>query len=328
MKRKILILDHVTNPNIESEILGDEFDVTCLSLIPKEEQNQYLNSAQGLLVWHQEIDSELLNKLHNCKIIVRYGTGFDNVDLKVSRALGIDVCNTPDYGIDEVADATCAMILNFIRQIKYISNEYIKGKIEWAKPPQIELRRTSEHKLGVIGLGRIGSSVALKMKAFGISVGFYDPYASRGIEKSYGVKRFESLVELQRNSSIITVHTPLNSQTNSLIDEKFIANLNLRTILINNSRGGLFKNLDVLLDGLKSNQISFLGLDVAPEEPPNKNNNFFKALEDTTSEVSSRIILTPHLSYYSEQSWPEMRYKASLNIKNSLNGSTPLNIVN
>jgi C-terminal binding protein len=328
LKRKILILDHVTNPNIESEILGNEFDVTCLSLIPLEEQNQYVNSAHGLLVWHQEIDSDLLNKLHNCKIIVRYGTGFDNVDLKVSRALGIDVCNTPDYGIDEVADATCAMILNFIRQIKYMSNEYIRGNVEWAKPPRIELRRTSEHKLGVIGLGRIGSSVALKMKAFGISVGFYDPYVSRGIEKSYGIKRFESLEELQKNSSIITVHTPLTSETNSFIDENFISNLNLQTILINNSRGGLFKNLDILLDGLKSNQISFLGLDVVPEEPLNININFFKTLGDNSNEVSSRIILTPHLSYYSEQSWPEMRTKAALNVKNALNGSKPLNIVN
>jgi C-terminal binding protein len=328
LRRKILILDHISNPNIESEILGSGFDVSYLPLIPKEEQNQYLNSAQGLLVWHQEIDSELLNKLHNCKIIVRYGTGFDNVDLKVSRALGIDVCNTPDYGIDEVADATCAMILNFIRQIKYMSNEYIKENIEWAKPSQIDLRRTSEHKLGVIGLGRIGSSVALKMKSFGISVGFYDPYVSRGIEKSYGIKRFESLEGLQKNSSIITIHTPLTSQTNSLIDESFIANLNLQTILINNSRGGLFKNLDILLDGLKSNQISFLGLDVVPEEPPNINNNFFKALKDSSNDISSRIILTPHLSYYSEQSWPEMRTKAALNIKRALNGLTPLNIVN
>ena len=115
---------------------------------------------------------------------------------------------------------------------------------------------------------------------------------------------------------------------NSLIDESFIANLNLQTILINNSWGGLFKNLDILLDGLKSNQISFLGLDVVPEEPPNINNNFFKALKDSSNDISSRIILTPHLSYYSEQSWPEMRTKAALNIKRALNGLTPLNIVN
>ena len=323
-----MILDHVTNPDIELEIFGKEFDITCLSLIPEEEQNAYLNSAHGILVWHQEINSKILQQLRNCKIIVRYGTGFDNIDLEVSRTLGIDVCNTPDYGIDEVADATCSMILNFIRQISFTSNEYLKGNIEWARPSKFKLKRTSEHKLGIIGLGRIGSSVALKMKAFGISVGFYDPYISRGIEKSFGIKRFESLRELQKDSSIITLHTPLTSETISMIDEGFISNLNYQTILVNNSRGGLFKNLDILLDGLNSNKISFLGLDVVPEEPPNRKSRFFKILEDSSGDVSSRIILTPHLSYFSEQSWPEMRSKAAFNIKNTLNGLTPINIVN
>jgi phosphoglycerate dehydrogenase-like enzyme len=195
-------------------------------------------------------------------------------------------------------------------------------------PSEMALKRTSEHRLGIVGLGRIGSSVALKMKNFGIPTGFYDPYVSRGIEKSFAITRYESVRELQKNSSIITFHAPLTNETNSMIDEDFIENLNRNTILVNNSRGGLIKNLDILIAALNSNKISFLGLDVIPNEPLDKSSNFYKIMQVHSNQLSSRIILTPHISYYSEQSWVEMRTKAALNVKNTLNGNPALNIVN
>ena len=98
-----------------------------------------------LLVWHAEISSELIAQMPNCKLIVRYGTGYDNIDLEAARARGIKVCNNPDYGVDEVADTTCALILNAIRQISlYDSISKSEGAV-WGEPSKLTLMRSSSH---------------------------------------------------------------------------------------------------------------------------------------------------------------------------------------
>jgi lactate dehydrogenase-like 2-hydroxyacid dehydrogenase len=326
VKRVIVIIDRVDNPRIESEVFGAGYDLHCLNGNLGPENDDLLASADGILVWHNDLASEILDKFKNCKGIVRYGTGFDNIDLKYSRSLGIPVCNTPDYGVDEVADTACAMILNSVRQIKYYEKLLTAGKGTWGDSSDLKLLRTSDHALGIVGCGRIGTAVALRMKAFGLNIGFYDPYLARGYEKAIGIKRFESMDQLISESTIISFHTPLTNETAGIVNKDFINRLNDNTILINTARGPIISDLQAVIDGLNSKKILFLGIDVVPDESGDLSHNFFASWKD--SDLSARILVTPHSAYYSDSAFPEMRLKAALNLKGILEGANPVNLVN
>ena len=327
MKIKVYITDYVTVPKIEKKIFGDAFDIVCLNEENEKKFPKSIEDADAILVWHAKLTKYTFKKLRKCKIIVKYGTGYDNVNVNDCSLYNIPFCNTPDYGVEEVADSTCALILNSIRQIKLYDNLSKKSNLKWQRHSDFEIKRTNEHKLGIIGCGRIGTSVSIKMKSFGINVAFYDPHKPSGYEKSIGTKRFDSLKELFSLSSIISLHTPLNSETNGLINKRNIIKFNKRTIFINTARGKLVDSLDTLLFGLEQNYLSFIGLDVLPDEPPGKNEKLIK-LWINQSVYSDRIIINPHSAYYSKASWIEMREKASLNIKDFLIDSKIKNRIN
>jgi len=326
MKKLVVITDFISNSDIEKSLLKEQFTIVYLPDLNQLDRKSSLVVASVLLVWHAEISSDLMAQMPNCKLIVRYGTGYDNIDLEAARARGIKVCNNPDYGVDEVADTTCALILNAIRQISlYDSISKSEGTV-WGEPSKLTLMRSSSHKLGIIGAGRIGTSVARKMKGFGIEVGIYDPYVSRGYEKAIGVKRFECISDLQAFSSIISFHCPLTEETNGVLSKDFILNLKDNTIIINTSRGGLIRNFEDLDWGLRNSKISFLGLDVAPTEPINSLEEPVKSwLQDES--LKGRITITPHTAYYSEQSYEELRIKAAMNVKRFFDGHIPFNII-
>jgi len=325
--KKIIITDYVNNPNIEKDIFGEDFQIICLNEEDECNFSDEICDADGILVWHAKISEKTLKRLNKCKIIVKYGTGYDNVDFHACFKFGIPFCNTPDYGVEEVSDTACAFILGFIRQI-YFYNEMCKGITNgWQGHSEIPLLRTSDHRLGIIGMGRMGTTVALRMKAFGMNVGFYDPYVVSGYEKAIGVQKFNSINELLKFSSIITIHTPLTENTSGMINDEFIDQLNPGTILVNTARGKLVKNLDVLMRGLELNKISFLGLDVTPDEPPS---NFEKLIEEWKNPKSSyfnRILINPHSAYYSTKAWYEMRSKCAENANNVINGESPKNLI-
>ncbi len=324
---KVVITDYVNNPTIEKKVFGRSFNIVCLG-----EENEKLFSdeivdADAILVWHARLTKFTLKKLSNCKLIVKYGTGYDNINVQDCRNFNIPLCNTPDYGVEEVADTTVALILNSIRQIKYYDSFSKRIKSGWQNSSELELKRTNKHKLGIIGCGRIGTAVSQRMKPFGLDIGFYDPFKPSGYEKAIGVKRFETLEELIKFSSVITIHTPLNSETRSLINKDLINQFNENTILVNTSRGPVIDSLESIYEGLINNKISFIGLDVLPEEPPSNKEKLIKKWKEER-EISERIIINPHSAYYSLDSWPEMREKASMNAKNYILSGILKNRVN
>ena len=325
--KKVFITDYINNPDIEKKIFKNIADIVCLNESNENNFPSEISQADGLLVWHAKIGEKTFRKLKKNIAIVRYGVGYDNIDVKSANHYGITFANTPDYGVDEVADSTCALILNSIRQIKLYDNMSKVPNLKWQRHSNFEIKRTNEHKLGIIGCGRIGTSVSIKMKSFGIDIAFYDPYKPSGYEKSFGIKRFDSLEELISFSSIISLHTPLDSATNSLINKNNIIKFNKGTILINTARGRIVDSLDTLLFGLEQDYLSFIGLDVLPEEPPNTKEKLIK-LWKNPSVFSDRIIINPHSAYYSKTSWIEMRQKASLNIKDFLIDSKINNRIN
>lgn len=324
MKKLVVVTDRVSDPNIERDILGDDYRLVFLPDYKGIERNQVLSEAVGLLVWHEPISKDFLDLTFNCKMIMRYGAGFDNIDLEAAKHKGITVCNTPDYGVDEVADTACAFMLDAVRQIRGYEKRLNNGDDSWGAPSDSPLKRTSEHKLGIVGMGRIGTSVARKMQAFGISVAFYDPYVARGFEKSIGVKRVEDLKSLQEFSTIISLHCPLNIETKGIVNKTFLEYLNPNTILVNTARGGLVASLDILHQGLTSGKLSFIGLDVLPIEPAAIVEEPLRTwLND--KEFINRVSITPHTAYYSDEAYSELRVKAAENLLRYFHGQEPIN---
>ncbi len=330
--QKVVITDYFKESIIEQNIFGEKVKIVCLNEKNEEKFDDKINDADAILVWHATLTNKTFKKLKKCKAIVRYGVGYDNIDISAANNAGIKCANTPDYGIDEVADTACAMITSLLRRIffyNYKSKSYNKTWQENVLKENINspIRRSNEHKLGIIGAGRIGSAVALRMKNFGMKVGFYDPYLDHGYEKTIGVSRFESIKDIIKFSSIISVHAVLTSETKSMVNANFINQLNEGTIFVNTARGAIVDKLSILYDGLISGKLDSVGLDVLPDEPPLDSDPLIKAWKDEKNSLSSRIIINPHSAYYSSKSIKEMRVKAADNVNRVLKGLELRNII-
>ncbi len=313
---KVYITDYITNPDIEKKILGKDLTTKVHS------------NVSILLVWHQIINKKYINKFPNLQAVIRYGVGYDNIDLVELKKRKIIFCNTPDYGVDEVSDTSIAMILNAVRGINeynICAKHYVNS---WQENIIKSIKRISDLNLGVIGAGRIGSSVLLKAKALNFKTFFYDPYKECGYEKTLNSKRFDNLDNLLKKCHIISIHTPLTNETKGLVNKNFIKKLKKNCIFINTARGEIVENLDHLYNGLISKKLSFVALDVLPEETlPIKSSKLINAWKKN-DKFSGKIIINPHTSYYSKKAFIEMRKKTAQNALRILKKLKPKNIIN
>lgn len=312
---KVYITDFIDNPYIEKEALGSE-----LSKILNEK-------IEVLIVWHEHITKEYIDRLPNLKGIVRYGVGYDAIDIGYAKSKNIYVCNTPDYGTEEVSDTAIAMIMNIARGISrydYQCRAYVDN---WQENTIKSIKRNSDYKLGVIGAGRIGGSVLLKANALRFDTCFYDPYVSRGHEKMLNTKRMDTLDQLLKSCDIISINCPLTTETKGMINHNFIKKMKDGGSLVNTARGGIIEDIDVFYQPLQQGKLSNVALDVIPNEPP-KNSLLINAWKNKESWLDGRFILNPHTAYYSDKAYFEMRQKAALNAQRILDGLIPYNIVN
>lgn len=311
-----LITDYIDDPDIERSILGE----------PVSQDQKY--QANVLLVWHERIDESYVAKFDKLQGVVRYGVGYDNIDLEVLSKRAIVFCNTPDYGVDEVSDTAVGMILNISRGISvYDRKSRLLTGQRWQEERISSLTRNSDQIIGVIGAGRIGGSVCRKLKAIGFQVVFYDPYVCSGHEKMLGVGRVGSLAELLSISDQVTIHTPLTGETRAMVDDKFVSLMKNGSSLVNTARGEIIASLDVIEQGLKSGQLGNVALDVLPEEPPQFTHSLIRSWQDDESWLSGRLIINPHSAFFSQRAFREMRENAALNVKRILDGQEPLNII-
>lgn len=312
---KVFITDYIDDPAIERDILKENLSV------------KLHKNIEVLLVWHERIDKTYIDKLPSLKGIVRYGTGYDNIDIKYTKTKGIYVCNNPDYGVEEVSDTTIAMITNIIRGVTRYDFLCRTYKNNWQENVIKSLQRTSNCVLGIIGAGRIGGSVILKAKTLRLQTIFYDPYKERGYEKLLGSNRVESMKELLKISDIVSIHTPLTDETESMVNEDFIVKMKTGASFINTARGKIVKDIDVFYKPLKSGHISNVALDVLPDEPPLRHSLLVSAWKKREAWLDGRLIINPHAAYYSIKAYLEMREKAASNVLRILNREKPYNIV-
>ncbi len=308
----IAITDHITNPDIERKILGDLVGM------------QVDKDTEVILVWHEQINSEFLNKTPNLRGVQRYGVGYDTLDLKELKSRGMVVCNNPDYGVDEVSDAAVAMIMNIARGITMYNHHAKEYFDTWQENVNKRIKRNSEITLGVIGAGRIGGAVILKSNTLKFNTIFYDKYKEKGHEKVLSAERVDSLNELLERSDIISIHVPLTDETKNMVDDRFLKKMKAGASLVNTARGALFASMDDIFHALKSNTLYQLATDVLPEEPPLKG-KLIDAWRNSEKWINGRLIINPHTSFYSIQSLKEMRINAAKNALRILKNEEPYN---
>jgi C-terminal binding protein len=309
---KVFITDGIDDPQIEKSILGDYLSDR---LSPK---------TEILINWNERITSSYLDQVTQLKAVIRCGVGYDHIDIQECKQRNIVVCNDPDYCTEEVSNTAVAMILNGTRKISQY-NEICRTAInKWQDNVQTDVIRDSDLTIGIIGLGRIGKSTLKKCQILGFKTIFYDPYVAKNIEQELKITRKKHLHDLIKSSDIISLHCPLTEETRGMVDQEFISLMRPHSMLVNTARGKLIKDLGVIESSLHNGNLSFVGLDVLPSEPPEKH-SLIDAWIKGEEWLAGRLIINPHASFYSQQSVLEVRKKAAQNALGIIHGEQPRN---
>ncbi len=289
----------------EREILGESVQVTALQAQAEEELIGRIEQADAIIIYHEvSLTEKTIERLKRCKLIVRSGVGFDNVDCQLARQRGIPVANVPDYGSEEVADTAIALTLSLTRGTHLINSRLragpsSEGKGDWSYEQVAPLTRLRGSVFGVIGLGRIGTATALRAKALGMDVLFYDPYKPDGYDKALGIRRVDELDELLEQSLVVSLHCPMSEETHHMIDASAVAKMRRGAYLVNTARGGVV-DVQALPEALESGQLAGAGIDVLEQEPPSDDDPLLLAWRDPDHAAHDRLILLPHVAFYSE----------------------------
>ncbi len=328
-KFQVIIPDFIIDElQPEHEILGDIAEIIALGALEEDELVGRIEEADAIMLYHEvAITQPTLDRLKHCKLIVRGGVGIDNVDHVYARQRGIAVANIPDYGSEEVADTAIAMMMTLTRGVHIYNSRLRAGHNPWKYTHAVPLARLRGQGFGVIGLGRIGSAAALRAKAMGMDVVFYDPYKPDGYDKALGIRRVESLEELLRQSMVVSAHCPLTDETRHSLNAATIALMPRHSYLINTARGGVV-DVRALPDALASGHLAGAGIDVLEKEPPDDNDPLLVAWRNPEHPAHDRLILNPHAAFYCEEGLMDIRTKASHACRRALTGQVLRNVVN
>ncbi len=277
--------------------------------------------AVGFLVSYARVTRKVMEALPDLKIIVKYGIGVDTIDLSAATDLGKYVANVPDYCTEEVAVHALTLALNGLRMVTKFSGLVRSGSWAAADPEGSIVHRPSQIRLGLVGFGRIAQKLNEISAPIFKETLFYDPFVEMGQITDPRVRKVESLAEIFRDASVVSVHAPLTPQTTGLVDSNVLSH-GAGVVLVNTGRAGVISELAVR-EGLDRGWLSSFGADVFWQEPPDYSD------QETKSFLSDpRVCVTPHVGWCSSISAEEVRRKAAEEVVRVARGGRPLNIVN
>ncbi len=325
----VAIVDSSDERDVETGLLGDLAEVRAYAARDEAELPAEIDGAAGLMVRSGiRLTARTIERLTRCRVIVRAGVGFDNVDGAAAGRAGIPLLNVPDYGTNEVADHTLALLLAAWRRLGTYNDALRADPIAgWRYDGAGPLRRLTGATLGIAGLGRIGTALALRAKAFGLRVVYYDPFLADGYDKAYQVERAPSLEAVVRQSDALSLHAPLTAETEGMVDAALLAQAKPGLVLVNAGRGKLV-SLDAVYEALQSGRVRAFAADVLEAEPPDPHHPLLAAFARREPWLEGRLILTPHAAFYSEESLHEVRTKACEPLRRALRGEPLANCVN
>jgi D-3-phosphoglycerate dehydrogenase len=312
-KKRVIVTERIADEGVA--LLKTELDVDYRDGISREELLEIIDQYDALIVRSvTKVNEELISRASRLKVVGRAGNGIDNIDVEVCTRYGVIVANTPDSNTISAAEQTISLLLSSVRNTAW-ANNVVKGGT-WDRKPfrGVELYGKT---VGIVGLGRIGSMVATRLKSFNMKVIAYDPYITNERFERFGAEKKDNLEDLMREADIITVHTPRNEETMHMINEKMLALAKDGVRLVNCARGGIIEEA-ALLKGLESGKVGSAGLDVFEKEPAT-GNPLFKF---------NNVVCTPHLGADTFEAQKRVGENIAEQVIKALRGDIVPNMVN
>ena len=280
--------------------------------LEEEELMSMWDNADAIIIGNEKYSAEVLAKApKTLKVLAKNGVGYDNVDLKAARELGIDVCTTPGANADSVAD--CALALLLCVQRNMVRHDNIIREGGWKRFGGHEL---TGYTIGVLGMGAIGKGVIKRATAFGMKAMAYDPYFDEKFAEEYGVQR-ATTEEVLAQADVVSLHLPSTPETRHIINEETLATMKPNAVLINTARGELVDEM-ALYNALKDGVIAGAGLDVFESEP----------VGSSPLINLDNVVVTPHIAGNTTESGNRIGRMALQNIVDILSGRPCRSIVN
>ena len=314
-KFKVIVTDdRFDNYDAEREALSQvDADLVVYDCKSQQEVIEAVKDADGVLLNLHTIKGDEIAAMTKCKVISRYGIGYDNVDVDAATAKGIWVARVPSYGADEaVSDQAMALLLDCIRRTTVKHNRIMGG--EWNMMGDYKIHMLRASVFGIIGLGKIGTVLARKLSGFEPKeIIAYDPYKDADTMKEKGVRKVE-LEELLQQADCISIHCPLNDETKHMIDKAQFAKMKDSAILINTARGGIVSET-ALEKALREHRIAGAGVDVFEADP---------LPMDSPLRKVDNLVISDHIGFYTEECINTLKSRAAQNIAEVLKGNAPL----
>ena len=298
---RIVVTDHAFPGVAHEQALAARWQTSVVvrQCVSEEETIEAVAGADIVFVNFAPVTRRVLQSMSASAVVIRYGIGYDNVDVAAARELGIRVCNVPDYGVDTVADHTVACLLALLRRTgSFTSAVRTAG---WLTPADIgPLRGFAQTIVGLVGTGRIGRAVAARLQPFGFRVVAFDPYVQADDLASLGIEA-TTFNDVIARSHAVSLHAPLTEANRGLMDAATLAAMPPGSVLVNTSSGGLIDEA-ALVEALRSGHLAGAALDVFDPEP--------LAPVSALRELDD-VILTPHVAFYSDSSLDALQRLAS-----------------
>lgn len=315
LPRAVVTGHHFLTLEPERAVLADVAELVDTHPLNREEVIAAAQDADAILNQDGRIDAEVIASLQHCRIIVAYGTGTDRIDIDAATARGIQVCNVPDYGLDEVAVHAIALLLAFERRIPQQAAAVRAGK--WAQPPEGSSRRIAGRTLGIIGFGHIGRRVADLGRALGLEVICAGPHVVKDEADAHNV-RIVGLDELLQRADYISLHCPLTDETRGMLNATSFDRMKRDAVLINVARGPIVDEA-AMIEALRAGRLRGAALDVLEHEPTQADNPLLSM---------PNVIITPHSAWYSEEAEQQLKVGAAEEVRRALLGRPPRSPVN
>lgn len=308
---KIGIIDTMNPKGIELLRSNKNFNVEVITDLSKENLLKELPKYDGVTLRRGKLDSEVLKNCKNLKVIARHGVGYDNVDTNYLKKNNITLLITHNSTSTSPAEHIMFMILNIYKGRDMFDKMVRDGNFHKAIHLQIDDNfELFAKKILIIGFGRIGKKLIKKCLGFDMNVLVYDPFVDEKIIKSLGGKKIIDLEKALKETDILSMSVPLTENTKNMISYKQISSMKKNAVIINVSRGGVVNESD-LNDALDKNIISFAGLDVFENEPPEINNPLLK---------NKRVLLSPHAATFTKECLEDMSLETAQNVIDFFNG--------
>ncbi len=311
----VLVTDNISGEGLRKLTFDKTIEVDVRPGIGSNELLQIIGNYDAIITRSgTSISADLVENPGRLKVIGRAGVGLDNIDIEAASKKGIIVMNAPTGNTLAATELTMGIMLAAARKIPLANNSLKEGKWDRKKFMGIELYNKT---LGVVGLGRIGTNVAIRAKSFGMKIIAYDPYIKKSKADAAGVLLYDRLEDVLREADVITFHTPLTPATKNMITAGELALTKQNAILVNCARGGIVNERD-LYDALKEGRIFAAGVDVFEKEPAGAN----KLLE------LENVLATPHIGANTKEGQDAVAAIIAEQVYNALHGKPYQNAVN